>query len=654
MAQGGDAGAKQAEGGAVRRASTSYADAEDGPLSPATPGRAAGNGVVTDEGSGGGSGSGVASKALKLLGSVKGGVGSLKSSIGGGTRNPTSRGKNRASQREPAHASISMSRAEAVFEAEDEKRSPRLSLSVSTLKRRARRSGLPRRRLATSMEARRGETADGQPLNDWGLTAEEERLYLEEFQEELSEVEGVLQEHLADEKKLLRFLKARNFRVDRAAEMYLKHLRWREEWGVDDILFRDFPERDQLLEYYPQGYHMCDKQGRPIYIQYLGGINVHKVLSIATEETVIKLFIQEYEKFLHLKLPACSEASGRLIETSLNIMDVSGISLKVLTKESQRILKAVTGFTQDNYPEMMGNMIIINAPYIFKVIYNIIKPMLSPRTQSKITVLGTRYLDKLLEYVDAECIPEKIGGTSKYTIFDDIGPWSELAPSITTGEQLKLYQSQQMLKWKEGGAKSSGYKQSDLSELNTIYSQGTDLDTDPDSPFWTTREIAVEEEEGETAGDVVVEVKPSLLEWMAEMEGDVRRLVESRRVAGTAPVGEGPPPSLVARLGCLEAEVRSLQKSREPSGSGEARAVCSPVRVRDQPTWIASELPGGSSKPRTILQRMAKLDSDVAVLRGCLIPAEGPAAGKECGGGVLSWLGFPGSVACCFGTKVVD
>ena len=81
MAQGGDAGAKQAEGGAVRRASTSYADAEDGPLSPATPGRAAGNGVVTDEGSGGGSGSGVASKALKLLGSVKGGVGSLKSSI---------------------------------------------------------------------------------------------------------------------------------------------------------------------------------------------------------------------------------------------------------------------------------------------------------------------------------------------------------------------------------------------------------------------------------------------------------------------------------------------------------------------------------------------------------------------------------------------
>ena len=146
----------------------------------------------------------------------------------------------------------------------------------------------------------------------------------------------------------------------------------------------------------------------------------------------------------------------------------------------------------------------------------------------------------------------------------------------------------------------------------------------------------------------------SLLEWMAEMEGDVRRLVESRRVAGTAPVGEGPPPSLVARLGCLEAEVRSLQKSREPSGSGEARAVCSPVRVRDQPTWIASELPGGSSKSRTILQRMAKLDSDVAVLRGCLIPAEGPTAGKECGGGVLSWLGFPGSVACCFGTKVVD
>merc|ERR1711904_56532 len=185
-----------------------------------------------------------------------------------------------------------------------------------------------------------------------------------------------------------------------------------EEWDVDNILFQEFPEREQLLQYFPQGYHMCDKQGRPISIQSLWGINITKILSFTDEETIVKLFIQEYEKFQHYKLPACSEAQGKLIETSLNIMDVSGISLKILTKESQRIMKKVTGFTQDNYPEMMGNTVIINAPYIFKVIFNIVKPMLSARTQSKITMVGTRYLDKLLEFADISCLPKRLGGTS--------------------------------------------------------------------------------------------------------------------------------------------------------------------------------------------------------------------------------------------------
>ena len=109
-------------------------------------------------------------------------------------------------------------------------------------------------------------------------------------------------EHLEDEKKLLRFLRARNFDLPRAMDMYLKHLKWREDWDVDSILFKNFPERQKLLDYYPQGYHMCDKQGRPIYIQYLGGINVHKILGFTNQETILKIFIQEYEKFLHFKV----------------------------------------------------------------------------------------------------------------------------------------------------------------------------------------------------------------------------------------------------------------------------------------------------------------------------------------------------------------
>ncbi|UPR02282.1 CRAL/TRIO domain-containing protein [Chloropicon primus] len=569
-------------------------------------------------------------------------------------------GKKRGShQEEPAHASSSSEHGD------DEKastprspKSPRLSASLSKFSFKK----LGAKRLPTRPRRAGRAAANGKDLNAWGLTHEEEGEYLAEFQEELAGKPRVRKEHLEDEKKLLRFLRARNFKVDRAAEMYLKHLEWREEWGVDDILFQEFPERDQLLEYFPQGYHMCDKQGRPIYIQYLGGINVHKVLSFATEETIVKLFIQEYEKFLHLKLPACSEASGKLIETSLTIMDVKGISLKILTKETQRIMKCVTGFVQDNYPEMMGNMIIINAPYIFKVIFNMIKPMLSPRTQSKITVLGTRYMDQLLEYVDPSCIPENIGGTSKYTIFDDIGPWSELAPSITTKEQLGLYRSQQMLKWADGKPDiyKSTFRQAELSELHTVESMQTIVDSDDEGAFVTSRSqglasppsAMMEEEEGEWDA---VEEKPPLLAWMSGLEKEVWGL----RGPGGSPHGcngtDGAKTtttatSLVSRIAQLEEQVKSLRGdlAGKPKGVEPSTQIVCRARVRNQPAWIHPSRPlhdSPKSKP-AVFDRMLALDGNIASYKLS-------AAARERGIGaaprLFSWLGLPKAFTCCLG-----
>lgn len=41
---------------------------------------------------------------------------------------------------------------------------------------------------------------------------------------------------------------------------------------------------------------------------------------------------------------------------------------------------------QDNYPEMLGRICIINAPMVFKALWGLVKPMLNPRTISKIQV----------------------------------------------------------------------------------------------------------------------------------------------------------------------------------------------------------------------------------------------------------------------------
>jgi len=467
--------------------------------------------------------------------------------------------------------------------------------------------------------------------------------------------------------------------------MYLKHLKWREAWDVDNILFEEFPEREQLLQYFPQGYHMCDRQGRPIYIQYLGGINIHKILSFTDEETIVKLFIQEYEKFAHYKLPACSEAQGKLIETSLNIMDVKGISLKMLTKESQRIMKKVTGFTQDNYPEMMGNCIIINAPYIFKVIFNIVKPMLSARTQSKIKVVGTRYHETLLEYADASCLPERLGGTSKHTIFDDVGPWSELAPSITSKRQLDLYQSQQLSRWstKPGlGVNRSLAQQVELSELHTIpSSQAFDSDDEGEdgggskggeTEYFTSRSSYG----GKTPASASAsgEERPSLLAWMAELEEEGERVFGARAVGnGTS----GAPPasdsaSLMRRLERLESRVASLLDVYpivRPASEAQRQGEAISFRVRNQPGWLSvrvhvvdpaeegeEEKGGGGS---SVIGRMGLLEQRIRAI-GCegsglsKGSARGLLGGSEQGLGKRSWMGSwlpQNAFTCCFGAS---
>lgn len=69
-------------------------------------------------------------------------------------------------------------------------------------------------------------------------------------------------------------------------------------------------------------------------------------------------------------------------------------------------------------------MFIVNTPLLFSGIWTIIKPWLE-KTKSKIDMLGSGYQKKLLEYVDAENLPQFLGGTTPdELLLKNIGPWN--------------------------------------------------------------------------------------------------------------------------------------------------------------------------------------------------------------------------------------
>lgn len=65
-------------------------------------------------------------------------------------------------------------------------------------------------------------------------------------------------------------------------------------------------------------------QGRPIYIQLLGKIDISTLKQITTEERMIKFHIQEYERCGKIIMPICSKLQNRQIDQTFGIMDVKG------------------------------------------------------------------------------------------------------------------------------------------------------------------------------------------------------------------------------------------------------------------------------------------------------------------------------------------
>ncbi|KAK4352795.1 hypothetical protein RND71_028313 [Anisodus tanguticus] len=207
---------------------------------------------------------------------------------------------------------------------------------------------------------------------------------------------------------LLKFLRARDFKVKESFAMLKNTILWRKEFNIEELVDENLGD-DLEKVVFMDGH---DKEGHPVCYNVYG--------EFQNKELYNKTFGDEEKrnKFLRWRIQFLERSIRKLdfnpggINTIFQVSDLKNSpgpgkrELRLATRQALQLL-------QDNYPEFVAKQVFINVPWWYLAFYTMISPFMTQRTKSKFVFTGpSKTAETLYKYVSPEQVPVQYGGLS--------------------------------------------------------------------------------------------------------------------------------------------------------------------------------------------------------------------------------------------------
>ncbi|XP_021956536.2 SEC14-like protein 4 [Folsomia candida] len=238
---------------------------------------------------------------------------------------------------------------------------------------------------------------------------------IEIFRRRLINVEDDLRDRrLSAPRQLLRWIRARENDLVKAEEMLRNHLAWRKLRGIGPSLLQ-WTAPPMLTTTYSVKLVGFDKEGSPILFLPFGSWDIRQALEKGHKEAMVKYkdkILEQIMQLMHIHEDLFPSSS---VTQFIAVSDWEGFSLRyIMNKEVVEIILDAARSFEANYPETLKSGFNINCPKVFTVLFNLIKPFLTERTLSKISIFdsnSSKWRPQLEKVVDLGLLPEKYGGS---------------------------------------------------------------------------------------------------------------------------------------------------------------------------------------------------------------------------------------------------